>query len=254
MDSGTTTGLMKMPKSKWTEEEFRSVCAAARTAFIAKGSTPNLDELDAVCEVPRGKIARIISEDSFAETLELTGIRWRQKKGLTALQHMVLVSLTDPHDKRPVHKKLADFGVSGVMYKSWLRQPLFAGLVDQFAEQALGDHMAVAHTALMNQVAKENLSAIQFYYELTGRHDPRQKQERDVQTVIAQVIDIIQRNVPLEFQAKIAEEMAAIQGKPVPKELTAYRPEYEPSAEEVINAVQPSSNSSDAPSFFKPTH
>lgn len=210
------------------DEEFRSVCAAARTAYLAKGSLPTLDEINAVCNVQRGRIAKVMVEPEFVQVMEASGINWRLNKGLTSKQHYVLQVLTNPSDKRAFGDRLRDAGVTYVEYKSWMRQPAFASLIENFATKALGDHLTVAHDSLLKQVEKGNTRALEFYYEMTGVYSRGSQQERDVQAVLTGVIDIIQRNVQdAGILADIASEIKTLMGGPVttPMALTAFREE-----------------------------
>lgn len=211
------------------DEEFRSVCAAARTAWHAKGGLPTLDEINAVCDVPRGRIAKVLVKSEFIDVMNACGINWKLSKGLTAKQHYVLQVLTNPTDKRAFADRLKDAGVTYVEYKSWMRLPTFVSLIENFAEKTLGDHLTIAHDSLLKQVEKGNVRALEFYYEMTGRYNRGSQQERDLQSVITGVIDIIQRNVTDQaVLANIAEEMKVLMGKPVTNqklELTDYREE-----------------------------
>jgi hypothetical protein len=210
------------------DEEFRSVCSAARSAYLAKGSLPTLDEINAVCDVPRGRIAKVMVQPEFVQVMEATGINWRLNKGLTAKQHYVLQIMTNPTDKRSFADRLKDAGVTYVEYKSWMRQPAFASLIENFAQRALGDHLTVAHDSLLKQVEKGNTRALEFYYEMTGVYSKGSQQERDVQAVLTGVIDIIHRNVKdPDVLSSIASEIKVLMGGPVstPMALTAFRDE-----------------------------
>jgi hypothetical protein len=134
--------------------------------------------------------------------------------------------MTNPTDRRSFGDRLKDAGVTYVEYKSWMRQPAFASLIENFASRALGDHLAVAHDSLLKQVEKGNTRALEFYYEMTGVYSRGSQQERDVQAVLTGVIDIIQRNVQdQETLALIADEIKILMGGPVstPMALTAFR-------------------------------
>lgn len=217
------------PRAAYNEQEFREVCAAARTAYIRNRErrVPTIEEVEAVCSLPRKKMLRVMADEQFVNAMESTGINWRKNKGLTSDQHLALLVLTDPNDRRPYHRKLDDIGCTPAKYRSWMRNPLFSNLINEFVSDALDDHKVVADTALMQKVATGDVPALNLYYAMTGIYDPREKQERDVQAVIHQLTDIITRLVPVEYQAAIAEEIARLQGrtKPKPLETRGFRDE-----------------------------
>lgn len=220
------------------DEEFRSVCAAARTAYFAAGRIPTLDEIDAVCDVSTGRIAKVLVKEEFVTVMKASGINWTKNKGLNAKQHYMLMVLTNPNDKRSFEQRLKDGGVTRTEYSAWMRQPAFKSIIEEFAERALGDHMVVAHDSLMKQVEKGNTRAIEFYYAMTGRYSANSQQERDLQAVLTGVIDIIQRNVTdPAVLANIASEMKTLMGAPVRTAgaLTAYREEMAVEDAHIIN-------------------
>lgn len=174
---------------------------------------PELDQLDGICDVPREKITAVLVHEDFMEAMEDTGIPVRNQKGLNILQHHALVMMTDPTDKRPFHIRLKESGISSATWKAWLRNPVFASFLEQFYENALGDHMNAAHLSLMNQVDKGNVPALTLYYSMTGRYDPRSQQERDVAVVINGLLEILQRKLDPNTLSEISDELQVLMGR-----------------------------------------
>jgi hypothetical protein len=204
--------------------ELQAVAGAVRTWYIGNRKVPNLDEIDSICSLPRSRITKVLMHDVFLEAMDEAGIPFRKQKGLTAHQHYALMIMTDPNDKRPHHIRLKETGVTGAQWRAWLKNPIFNSFLETFMENALGDHMNAAHLSLMNKVDKGDVRALELYYAMTGRYSASSQQERDVQAVLAGVIEIIQRNVSDQtILSKIADEMRALVGGK--KELTAYRSE-----------------------------
>lgn len=235
----------KSGKLKFSDKEFREVVVSARTAYRALGTVkrnPTIDEIDAVCTVPMHKIAKIISTESFVKAMTACGINWKQSKGLSAKQQYVLAILTDPNNRRTFESRLKMAGVTNGEYQNWMKQPLFASLINNFSEQAITDHMAQVHNSLLNQADKGNMAAITLYYAMTGRYNPQSQTERDINSVLVQVIDIIQRaGLDQDKLELIAGELKALMSGSVKsdqRELTSFRSEREDLeySESVVNS------------------
>ena len=158
--SGTSQGFSR--------QEFNEVCGAVRTGVrlgrVRVGATPNLEAINELCTLSKGKIAKVLASEEFLIAMNASGLNFRQFKGLTAKQHYALAVMTNPHDRRSFQTRLKDARISIAEWNGWLKVPLFAEVIDSFAEAALGDHMNNAHLALMQQVDAGNMKAIEFYY------------------------------------------------------------------------------------------
>lgn len=221
----------KAHNNKFNRADFNSVCAAVRTYWMLNRTIPELDQLDGICDVERKKIAAVLVHEDFMEAMDATGIPVRSKKGLNILQHHALVIMTDPNDRRPFAVRLKETGISSATWKAWLRNPIFASFLEQFYENALGDHMNAAHLSLMNQVDKGNTRALELYYAMTGRWSPNSQQERDLTAVISGLLEILQRKLDPNLLAEIAEEVSVLTGRK--KEIT---PSY--ISEQVVDAEE----------------
>jgi hypothetical protein len=187
----------RVPEYHIKDSEFRSAVAAARTAYMVRndGLAPTIEEVNAVCEVPMHRLGRILSSEEFNVLMTASGIPWKRVKGLSTEQNYMLLILSNPQEKRSFEQCLRDAGVTWTTYKSWMRQPLFSGIIKQLSSQALGDHETVANNALMKKVETGDVRALEFYYRMTGIYDPNATQERDMQSVVAGIVDIMQRNI-----------------------------------------------------------
>lgn len=206
--------------------EMSSVCGAVRTWYMGNKTIPTLEELDAICDISKVRIATVLKSDQFLMAMDETGIPFRKAKGLNGHQHFALMILTDPNDKRPFHERLKQIGVTSTMYRAWLKNPIFASFLTTFMNNALQDHETAAHLSLMNKVDRGDVRALELYYAMTGIYDPQSRQERDIQTVLTAVVEIIQRNVTDQsVLANIAEEIQTLMGGKRKPALPAYRSE-----------------------------
>jgi len=136
--------------------------------------------------------------------------------GLSAKQALLIAILTNPNDTRTINAKLKDVGVTDGEYQQWLMLPIFKTMLGQFSEEMLMAAVPMAHSSLLKQVARGNMTAIGLLYQITGRYNPADRSATDVKALMGQVIDIISRNVsnPQQLLA-IAEQLESVtSGRP----------------------------------------
>jgi len=140
-------------------------------------------------------VERILMSNEWAAAMAARGVPWRSIDGLTSQQYYALALLNNPTDRRSLGNKLEALGINYNVYRAWMRQPAFANAVKTLSEQMLQDSQGQAHAALIKGMEKGDINAIKYFNELTGRHDPSRLQAQDLMTVLAQVVEIIQRYV-----------------------------------------------------------
>jgi hypothetical protein len=148
-----------------------------------------------VTKIPPGAVAEIMKSEDFARLIALKGVPWKTYNGLTAEQHYTLLIVTDPTNRHPLALRLKAAGVEFTTYRTWLKDPEFAQALEQLSETMLKEMTSSVHNALIRSAEKGDTSAIKLYYEITGRYDPHKQQAMDVMSVLAQVVEIIQRRV-----------------------------------------------------------
>lgn len=114
---------------------------------------------------------------------------------LSAEQLAAANLLLDFSDTRSHAAKLKDIGITTTRYNNWLRQPAFAAYLRERAEQLVDNTGHEAHSALLKQVQKGNMSAIQYYNQLTGRFTPGAEQTMNVAAILVRVVEAVQRHV-----------------------------------------------------------
>jgi hypothetical protein len=145
---------------------------------------------------------------------------------LTAEQLAAANLLLDFSDSRSQAAKLKEIGVSTTKYNNWLRNPEFAAYLRERAEQLVDNTGHEAHTALLKQVQRGNMSAITYYNQMTGRFTPGQEQQMNVAAILVRVVEAVQRHVKdPEVIRAIATEFNDIiptsPASPVERELSA---------------------------------
>lgn len=183
---------------------FRNVVSAAYTAYIGNGGIiPHPKEIKEYCRHSIKTIAKVLDTPEFRRAITARGINWTNESGLSTKQMLALQMLTNPLDRRGPADKLKAVGVTTVEYRAWLKEPKFRRYVDNIGEQMLGEQVTNVHNALVNKANSGDVRAIQLYYELTGRHDPAQKQVVVMQDIIRMLLEVLTKHVtdPMQLSA-----------------------------------------------------
>lgn len=115
---------------------------------------------------------------------------------LTAQQLNAVTVMLDLNDHRPRSKKLADLKIKSSTYESWLRDPVFNNYIRTRGENLLSLNGHDARASLLSRVRAGDLGAIKYFDEITGRYVPDRGKGVDIQTLILQVVEVIQKEVP----------------------------------------------------------
>jgi hypothetical protein len=134
-------------------------------------------------------------EPEFRRALELRGIDFDPSDTLSDIQHMVLMKLTDPSDRRTERAKLRDLDVSWPRYQGWLKNQVFVSEKRRRTEETFGDVQDVALMKLRGNVEAGDQRALEFALEVTGRYNRQTLAVQDARTIVQLVADAVIRNV-----------------------------------------------------------
>lgn len=130
-------------------------------------------------------------------------------KGVLSGLQLELVSLIlDPHDKRTIESKCRSLGITSKTYQSWLKEDHFREYINNRAETLFGDHLPEVHTALHKKALTGDVPAVKLVYELTGYYTERPDKDFDPRWVIAQVLEVLQQELPPELLEHVAGKLA----------------------------------------------
>lgn len=217
--------MEKVDEDKWTvggipegvtREDFTTVLSGCYVAYTSNRQLPDMVEIQRyVKTVPATIIAKILASDEFTDAAVARGIPWDNFNGLTAEQMLVAQIVTNPTDKRPLRAKLKSAGVTYAQYRAWMHQPVFSQYMNRITEGMLVDHIPDFNTVLTNKALSGDINALKYVNELSGRHDPNRQQVLDLQAIVQNLLEIIQRNVtdPATFQRIAAEFSLAVNSK-----------------------------------------
>lgn len=135
-------------------------------------------------------------DSDFTKVLKGKGIiKTEERAILTASQLMVVNSLLNLSDRRTQREKLEAAHVTPQTYAAWRRDPLFMEYMHKRAENQFSDASDTASQALLRNVEMGDMGAIKFYYEVTGKYNPKLQLDVNVDSVMNRVVEIIQKHV-----------------------------------------------------------
>jgi len=196
-DYGFFTDSYDDPKSGFSREELILMVELAYTLFEESGQAPTYDALvnSLYRATPRPKNARVIFKtEIFKAACSYRGIPMSQH-GLTNKQMLTLRAVTNQLSRLSLDTKLKRLGVTQAEYKAWLRYPPFKRKLTELSENALKEAESAGDVALAQQVTQGRLDAIKYADLRSGKYDPGRQVTLDVEYVMRQMIEIIQRYV-----------------------------------------------------------
>jgi hypothetical protein len=200
------------------------VLGAAELAFKTKPAgqlLPAIEEVAKLAGTHKNVVAKIVSSPEGKAALLKRGIRWTTNLNLAGVltpeQIFCISIITDPTNRKTFGEKLKQAGISHTTYKAWLKNPTFATKISEIGESLLNDNIATVHARLVQRADQGDINAIKLFYEVSGRHDPAQKQMLDIGRVMGLMLEVITRYVTnTETLKKISDDMDTILSGGVP--------------------------------------
>lgn len=245
----TEYGANSLPKGV-SDGQFRRILNAADLAYKTKGSgelLPSIDKVATLAGVHRNTVTRFVTSLEGKEALLKRGIRWTTNVNiagvLTPEQVLAVSIITDPTNRKPMGEKLKQVGISMATYRAWMKNPTFASKMNELGETLLNENIAAVHARLVNRAEGGDVSAMKLFYEVSGRHDPAQKQMVDLVRVVQLVLEVITRYVTdPETLGKVNQDIDTILSGGVPKALSDLPNNYIPrdtvAGEVIDDAIQ----------------
>lgn len=142
---------------------------------------------------------------------------WRERS-LSSLQIIVADTMLDLIDTRSQKKKLQDLGVSTTQYQRWLKDPTFSEYMRLNAKSMVAEQEHEAYLALLDKVRMGDNKALAMYLEMQGIYVPERGQNAgtnsltDFKMLMIKILEIIQEEVPLEYQFNLGERIRGLVG------------------------------------------
>lgn len=196
---------------------FRSILAAFTTAYRVLGRTPSADEVHSYWpKVSAPGIAEILLAPEFRDALAKRGIELGDTPGLTHVQHLALMAVSDPYDKRSLKQKLEAAGVTTQQYANWQRQPLFVAARRAMASKMWDDGLDDVKTRMFQQAEAGSFQHQEFILETLGE-GPKAREAVNAQAIVQGFVSAISRatvghpEIREAILSEMRSEMAMIQ-------------------------------------------
>ncbi len=146
------------------------------------------------------RVTKCFNNDIFQQALKARGIDttgWKEnsRENLTPLQLMAANSLLNNFDKRSMREKLQACNVTTQQLNVWMRDPVFAGFLRRRAEEQFKTADFAAYNGLVKAVDSGDVRALQLFFEMRGIYNPKMQVEVNVNVVVNQIVEIVQRHV-----------------------------------------------------------
>lgn len=196
---------MDTPPKAFTELD-RQIIGFCESQWFLRGSLPTPETLSDKFNMTSKAITLFLSRDEVKASFNARGIPIIQGRDLTAEQVTVINLMLNLSDTRSERKKLADSDVTARQWEAWKRDPKVREYMRTRSEDILNGAIPEAHIALVDRVRTGDISALKFYYEMTGRYTGQQS-GMDPKVLLGKVFDIITKHVqnPVVLEAIAAE-------------------------------------------------
>lgn len=197
----------------FSPEMFRHIVAAVDVLYRRNGVIPTVSEVTKDWEgFDHKTVKKAFASPELKQALSLRGIEWDAKAGLTPEQLYALTILQDPSDRRTTKSKMESIGVPMAKYRAWMRNPIFAGYMNQQAEANLGDAVQMAINKLVGNAEAGDQRAIEKILEMTGRWNPQQQEVQNARAVVLMFMEVIQSELA-DDKEKLSNIITKVRGK-----------------------------------------
>lgn len=175
----------------FTDEAFRNTVAATYTAYMNLGRIPSVDDVYKLwSKIPKKTYAGIFMTDEFKTAMQYRGVEFDSEAGLSLEQHMALIKMVNPNDRRSDSAKLKELGIPMARWQAWLKQPLFKEHYRARGEDVLLD--AITPTLVgIAAAAPTDLNAAKLLLEMTNRWNPNQQAALDAKIIVTTVVEAV---------------------------------------------------------------
>jgi len=233
-----STNLPTSFRKKLGPEEKRFISIVEQLWYIHRGRMPTTSQLAARCKKPEVWVKNHFSNENVIKALNDRGITaWEAhfEAELTSEQIAVAVAMTNFYDLRSSDEKLRVMGITTLQYNGWLQNAQYRELVRVLSNHALEDFEPEAIQALGRLIKQDDLGAVKFYMELTGR--TQNSEVQNLKLAAQRLVEAVQRNIKdPEVIARIAMDASSALGSDKALEAVIDYNDTDPYLE--VNAVE----------------
>lgn len=172
----------------------RQLLSYCEQQWMLHGRLPTPQVLCTKFKLKPSTLNEWLGSEIFKQNFEARGIPTIHANELTSSQVTVINAMLNLSDTRSERKKLSDLGISARVWEGWKRDPVVMEYMRERSEQILAGAIPEAHLALVDKVRAGDITALKFYYEMTGRYTG-QAGGLDPRAMLTKVFDIIAKHV-----------------------------------------------------------
>lgn len=184
----------------------RQIIGFCESEWFLRGALPTPETLSNNFNKTSKWVTEFLQKEEVQASFKARGIPVIEGRDLSAEQITVINAMLNLSDTRSERKKLADFEITARVWEGWKKDPKVREYMRARSEDILNGAIPEAHLALVDRVRTGDISALKFYYEMTGRYTGQQ-QGMDPKVLLGRVFDIITKHVtnPVQLEAIAAD-------------------------------------------------
>lgn len=209
---------VEVEENPFEEREEVQMLGHLEFNFYAKDGYPTWEELKELTQYTDVQLRLLMTHVN--ERLELRGlpnypipsqlapVGW--KSDLDPLFVIAVTEVTNVTNKASTEAKLKKIGVTPRQWDAWLLDSSNYNYYKLMVQSKWNRTEDSAQLGLMSLVEKQDLQAIRYYHEFTGRFKPSTELNVNLGVIVARMMEIFSHHVPPATLSKIAEELNVI--------------------------------------------
>lgn len=186
---------MELTEITLTERQVECITYIEQV-FALEGSIPTAGKVSEVFGITEATAKKWLSSEEFNIVLRGKGVIQDNTTGvLSAPQLQIINMLLNLTDRRSEREKCEAAGITPATLAAWRRDPGFIGYMQKRAEKMFKDSDDIAYLNVMKNMQSGDLQAAKFYFEMTGKYTPSVRLDVNVDSILAQVIEVLQVRV-----------------------------------------------------------
>ena len=139
----------------------------------------------------------------------------RNRPTLTAEQVLAINVVANLHDRRSISSKLKSINLTTAIWQGWLNSKPFNDYFRGVIARRFNNSDVDAQIALSANIQGGDLQSIKYYHELTGIYRPDSELTRNLNQILANLMEILAKYVSSDVLVRIADEFeGAVSGEP----------------------------------------
>ena len=189
---GAKVQVVKQPEGV-SAAHFKSLLIAAQLAWTSEGVSN--EDLEYLTGLNKKTVNEVTATPEFISACEHRGHPLNPKKGLTDRQMLALHYIVQDTTTPTLAGRLRHAGVTIKEYNQWRRSSTFRNELKRLGGQVLEDSEQDMLTTLAGLAVNGDQRAIEFAFELTGKHNPRAQEAINVALILNTVLEAIKDEV-----------------------------------------------------------